>query len=114
MYKELKSSSDKGNLGMSAAIHHYTSNGYRVAIPLTDTQAYDILIEMNGKVKKVQVKTTFRKCHKRWLVDLRTNDGRDKKKNTICQVDEVFILDGDRKCHVFTSRMLRGKGSITL
>ena len=49
---------EKGNTGLGIAIAYYTSNGYIVSIPLNDTQDYDLVVEKNNKLHRVQVKAT--------------------------------------------------------
>ena len=48
----------QGNLGLSRAIHFFVSNGYCVSIPLNDTQGYDLVVEKDGILQRVQVKTS--------------------------------------------------------
>lgn len=45
-------------MGLGAAIAYFTSIGAPILIPLNDTQKYDLVVELNGVLKKVQVKTT--------------------------------------------------------
>ncbi len=47
----------QGDAGLGRAISYFTRNGYTVAIPLTDSQDYDLIVEIDGHLKKVQVKT---------------------------------------------------------
>lgn len=41
-----------GNTGLSMAIAYFGSNGYTVSIPLNDTQDYDLVVDIDGKLKK--------------------------------------------------------------
>ena len=52
------SNKEKGNSGLGMAIAYFSTNGYVVSIPLNDTQDYDLVIEKDGKLDKVQVKAT--------------------------------------------------------
>ena len=47
----------QGDAGLGHAIAYFTKIGLTVAIPLTDSQDYDLIIELDGCLKKVQVKT---------------------------------------------------------
>lgn len=58
MLKEHKNPNVKGTVGIGHAISHFTRNGLTVSIPLNDTQPYDLVVEIDGVLKKVQVKTT--------------------------------------------------------
>ena len=49
---------DKGNSSLGIAIAYYASNGYIVSIPLNDTQDYDLVVDKDNSIKKVQVKFT--------------------------------------------------------
>ena len=49
---------EKENTGLGIAIAYYTANGYIVSVPLNDTQDYDLIVDKNNKIFKVQVKAT--------------------------------------------------------
>ena len=49
---------EKGNSGLGIAIAYFSTNGYTVSIPLNDTQDYDLIIEKNYILQRVQVKAT--------------------------------------------------------
>jgi len=53
----------QGDAGMALAVAYYASLGATVAIPLTDSQDYDILADVDGKILRVQVKTTKAKSY---------------------------------------------------
>ena len=52
------SNKEKGNSGLGMAIAYFSTNGYVVSIPLNDTQDYDLVVEKEKMLKKVQVKST--------------------------------------------------------
>ncbi|OGK16023.1 hypothetical protein A2774_01650 [Candidatus Roizmanbacteria bacterium RIFCSPHIGHO2_01_FULL_39_12c] len=45
-----------GDVAVAQAINYFVSQGYEVCLPIGDKRHYDIVIEKNGKLKKVQVK----------------------------------------------------------
>ncbi len=47
-----------GDIGESLAIANFTKNGLVVSKPLSNSVRYDLIIDCNGKLYKVQVKTT--------------------------------------------------------
>ena len=47
-----------GNAGLAMAIAYFGANGYTVSVPLNDTQDYDLVVDMGGGLKKIQVKAT--------------------------------------------------------
>lgn len=87
---------EKGNTGLGIAIAYYTSNGYIVSIPLNDTQDYDLIVDKNDKLYKVQVKATSCKTkYGNYQVALKSCGGtKGKTYKTIINtnIDEVFIV----------------------
>ena len=55
---KFNSNKEKGNTGLGIAIAYYSANGYTVSIPLNDTQDYDLIVDKDNILKKVQVKAT--------------------------------------------------------
>lgn len=47
----------QGDAGVGQAIAWFSLKGYNISIPLTDSQDYDLIVEMDGSLKKVQIKT---------------------------------------------------------
>lgn len=100
-----KNSKKQGDVGLGVMIGWLTAKGYTVSIPLTDSQDYDLVVEMEHELKKVQVKTTTQQNNKseHYLVDLRTNGGNrtgtgKTKYFDECEVDLLMILasNGDK------------------
>lgn len=58
MLKEHKNPKVKGTVGLGHAISYFTRIGTVVALPLNDSQPYDLIVEIDGELKKVQVKTS--------------------------------------------------------
>lgn len=46
----------KGDVAVSQAIATFTKAGYDVSVPLTESAAYDLIVERDGLVKRIQVK----------------------------------------------------------
>ncbi len=46
----------KGDVAIGQAISHYLATGYEVCLPIGDKRHYDLLIERDGCVSRVQVK----------------------------------------------------------
>lgn len=65
----------QGNIGVGKAISYFTELGYIVSIPLTDAQKYDLVVDINNILHKVQVKTTTFKVGSVYQVLLKTNGG---------------------------------------
>lgn len=46
----------KGDIALGAAIQYYLSHGYEVCLPIGDKRNYDLLIEKDDIIQRVQVK----------------------------------------------------------
>ncbi len=46
----------KGDLAVGRAIHYFMATGYEVCLPIGDKQDYDLIVEKNGILLRVQVK----------------------------------------------------------
>ncbi len=55
---DISVSKKQGNLGIARAIYEYTKMGYTVLIPLSDSDKYDLVIDDDDTLKRVQVKTS--------------------------------------------------------
>lgn len=53
-----KTNREKGNFGLAMAIAYFSSKGYSVSIPLNDTQDYDLVVDIDGTLNKIQCKAT--------------------------------------------------------
>jgi len=58
----------KGDTALTQGIATFTRKGWDVSIPITESAAYDLVVEIKGKLKRVQVKYGGAK---NGLVDLR-------------------------------------------
>jgi hypothetical protein len=52
------STKQRGNIGVAEAILYFTKQGSVVSVPLNDSQDYDLVVEYEGFLQKVQVKTS--------------------------------------------------------
>ena len=48
----------QGTVGLGSAIAYFCSNGYTVSLPIVDNQDYDLIVDIDGKLNKIQVKTS--------------------------------------------------------
>lgn len=60
LFSECENSKQQGNIALGQAIAYFTSKRYVVLLPLNDAQEYDLVVDINGILNKVQVKST--KC----------------------------------------------------
>lgn len=90
-------SKKQGDAGVGAAIGYFTSHGYCVNIPLTDSQEYDLVVDINGVLLKVQVKTSTQLSPSgNYMAQLSVKGGNKSgssvKKFDGTAVDYLFIL----------------------
>ncbi len=111
-------SKEKGNTGLGIAIAYYTSNGYTVSIPLNDTQDYDLVVDKNNILKKVQVKTTGCKTkYGTYQVALKSCGGtRGNTYKTLIdtKIDELFILADNLDIYILPIEKIYNKSTLNL
>jgi len=104
---------EKGNTGLGIAIAYYTFNGYIVSIPLNDTQDYDLIVDKENILKKVQVKSTSCKTkYGNYQVALKSCGGtRGKTYKSIIEtnIDEVFILLENLDIYIIPIKDIKNK-----
>lgn len=114
MYQSLQ-----GNLGLGKAINFFISEGYIVSIPLNDTQPYDIIVDKDGKLYKVSVKTSRHKENKNYVVQLRNTGGN--RTGSIRQVpfdntkaDFLFVYTIEERCFLIPTEDIQATNSIVV
>lgn len=109
---------EKGNTGLGIAIAYYTSNGYIVSIPLNDTQDYDLIVEKDNKLSRVQIKATSCKTkYGIYQVPLKSCGGTlGKTYKTIIDtnIEEVFILTGDMSIYIIPKNNIKNKATLNI
>jgi len=86
----------KGDIALGHAINYYLSHGYEVCLPIGNKSAYDLIIEKDGIIKRVQVKFAGQyRGKKQCLVGLRITGGNQSyhyaKKYQDGSFDILFI-----------------------
>ena len=110
----------QGLIGVSAAIDWFTRNGYFVAIPLNDSQPWDLIVEdSEGVVSRVQVKTsTNRTRYGRFVVMLETAGGNQsfstRKPFDNARTEILFVLTDDDQRYVIPCGDIATKRSLSL
>ena len=110
---------ERGNAGLSMAIAYFGANGYIVSLPLNDTQDYDLVVEKNKKLYKVQVKSTGYKGSKNsYQLALRSMGGTKGtvyKRVKDTDVDLIFALDAEKNMFLFPkSEIMNVNSSISI
>ena len=52
----MRSTQKKGDIATTQAIASFTSKGYDVSIPITESAAYDLIVDTGKEINRVQVK----------------------------------------------------------
>lgn len=117
--KRRKNTKEQGDVGLGQAIGYYTAKGYRVSVPLTDNQAYDLIVDDDENLIRVQVKTTTYMVRGKYQCALRTNGGNmsGRGKTTYIsasKVDELFVVTNAQDHYRIPAKLIAGKASIVL
>lgn len=109
----------QGNMGLSKAIDYFTSHQIPIALPMNDTQKYDLIADFNGGLQRISVKTSRNRTeYGTYSVGLRNTGGssgniktRPFDKNTC---DYIFILTGDDKLYLIPASIIDATNSISV
>ena len=109
----------QGEIGLSDAIGWFGRRGMTVSVPLADNQPYDLVVDVDGALARVQVKTaTSRSAYERFVVKLETAGGNQsfhtRKGFDAERSDLLYVLTdaGDR--YVIPSATITATTSIGL
>ena len=109
----------QGNQGELTAQLHYTRMGWVVSKPITEASRYDLIVDKDGQLFRVQVKTTSHAPDGPYWVGFRTSGGNYTQKNKVKLItpeecDLVFVLDADGRCWEFPVSECAGRNGLTL
>lgn len=109
---------EKGNSSLEVAIAYYSTNGYTVSIPLNDTQVYDLIVDKDSILKKVQIKSTACKTkYGNYQVALKGCGGtKGKTYKTVIEtkVDEIFILLENLEIYIIPTKGIQNKSTLNI
>lgn len=111
--------SHQGNVGLGRAIAYYTTNCIPVLLPLNDTQKYDLVVDKDGKLQRVLVKTTqHTKDSGSYEVLLKNCGGSSGTSKTRAfdksSCDILFIVTIEGTMYEIPTDLLDVKNSLTL
>ena len=113
-----RNSKKQGDVGVGAAIGYFSSKGYTVCIPLTDSQDYDLVIDIENILYRVQVKTTRHKPGKYYITNLKVcggnRSGNSSKLFNPDLIELVFILTNDGIQYLIPSKKIEATSAISL
>ena len=107
-----------GNTSLGIAIAYFVSNGYTVSIPLNDTQDYDLIVEKDNILSRVQVKgTSFKTKYGIYQVALKSAGGTKGKiyktvKDT--NVELLFIVTQDKNMYLIPINRIKNTYTLNL
>jgi len=119
MFKDQLNSKKQGDVGLGMAISWFVQNGYTICIPLTDSQDYDLVVEKDEGLKKVQIKTTYCKNkYGRYQVSLKTCGGNKSSSKTKFfdsnESDYLFIITEDGDKYMIPREKLKARSGIVI
>lgn len=114
-----KNSKKQGDIGLGAAIAWFVANEYVVSIPLTDSQDYDLIVEKENKLYRVQVKTTSFIKNTCYEVQLSVKGGNKSgtgkiKKFDNSKIELLFVLTEDGSRYLIPAKDILAKNSLAL
>jgi len=77
-----KNSKKQGDAGLGQAIAYFTMQGYDVALPLTDSADWDLIVEIDGELKRVQVKSSSQMRNDIMIFDAAVKGGNKTEKSS--------------------------------
>lgn len=109
----------QGNLGLGRAIAFYTSHCIPVMLPLNDSQKYDLVVDKEGRLEKVSIKTTQGKSKSGYFQVQLKNTTLGSDHNTIRRFDNsscdiVFIVTVEGTMYEIPSQNITATCSLTL
>lgn len=113
-------SKQHGRIGVAKAITWFTENGYSVFVPFCEADRYDLIVDLDGVLSRVEVKSTSRKtrsdCYSPNLITSGGNRTQaDKTKRLSSKdCDLVFISVADGTAYLFPISVLEGRNSVTI
>ena len=113
-----KTNKEKGNTSLGIAVAYYSSNGYIVSIPLNDTQDYDLIVDKDSILKRVQVKSTSCKTkYGNYQVALKScggTKGKTYKTAIETNTDELFILTENMNMYILPIEEIKNKSTLNI
>jgi len=115
-----KNSKKQGDIGLAIAIAWFEMNGYPTLIPLTDSQDYDLGIDLGHKIARVQVRTTYHKKESGvYKVNLAVSGGNRSGIGKIKyfdpqKVDYLFVVTETLEKYFIPSILIEARRVVTL
>ena len=111
---------EKGNIALSSAIRHYVMLGFSVSIPISESTKYDLIVDKDNRLLKVQCKyTSYKQKSSNFVAPLRVMGGNQTysvpKNYSKEDFDILFVETSNGDTYEIPSEIaLINKNSITL
>lgn len=88
-----ENSSKIGSIGEAVALTEFAKRGYKVSIPFSENCPYDLVVDKNGKLIKIQCKTTEHLKNNCMEFSICRSNGftYEKKRYDETEVDYIFV-----------------------
>lgn len=119
IFSECKTNKDQGNIGLAKALYELHLLGYRISIPITENQNYDLIVDKDNKLYRVQVKTTKQKSkYGIYGVNLRTLGGNQSfhtiKKHKTGDYDLLYVLTDENTSYLIPDSEIKCTNRLSL
>ena len=115
---QFKTNKEKGNSALGIAISYFAANGYIVSIPLNDTQDYDLIVDKDNAIEKIQVKSSGCKTkYGNYQVALKScggTKGRTYKKLIDTHIDKLFIVNEQKEMYLIPKEEITNGSTLNL
>ena len=110
---------EKGDLAAAHAISYFMSNGYEVCLPIGDKRPYDLVVELTGKLYRVQIKYAgYYRGDKKYKAALRTMGGNQSyytaKKYQEDDFDLLFVYVENGRKFLIPWQKLKIRNSLSI
>lgn len=108
-------SKQQGAIGVAEAIRYYVQNGYTVFVPVSDISRFDLVVEKDGKLQRVEVKSCSAIDNAFMLRTSGGNQSWNKKSKYLSSkdCDRVFLYNlNSKNSKEFDISELEGRASI--
>ncbi|MFL5866682.1 MAG: group I intron-associated PD-(D/E)XK endonuclease [Thermoleophilaceae bacterium] len=108
---------EQGDIGEMSAMYWLATIGAIVSIPVGHSPDYDLIAELDGRLLRVQVKTSTCWFRRRWAVSICTRGGNQSwtglvKRLDASRCDYLFVLTGDGRRWFIPASALGGGTTI--
>lgn len=110
---------EKGDFAAAQAIAYFMSNGYEVCLPIGDKRPYDMVVEQEGVLYRVQVKYAgYYKGDKKYKAALRTMGGNRSyytaKKYDANDFELLFVFTGNGRKFLLPWAEIKNRNSLSI